>query len=70
MSRSKETFSKKDVRNKQAKKRKEKEQRRLEKKEQGKRNFDDMIAWVDENGVISSTPPDSTKKKEIKNARL
>jgi cold shock CspA family protein len=25
-----------------------------------------MIAWVDENGVITSTPPDLTLKKEIK----
>lgn len=65
MSRSKETFGKKDVRNKQAKKRKEKEKRRLEKKEQGKKGFDDMIAWVDENGNIIDTPPDLTQKTEI-----
>lgn len=67
MGRSKETFGKKEVRNKQAKKRKEKEKRRLDKKGQGKNgNFDDMIAWVDENGLISSTPPDLTQKQEIK----
>jgi len=67
MGRSKETFSKKNVRDKKAKKRKEKEKRRLEKKELGKtKSFDDMIAWVDENGMISSTPPDLTQKKEIK----
>lgn len=67
MSRSKETFGKKEVRNKQVKKRKEKEKRRQEKKEQGKKgSFDDMIAWVDENGQICSTPPDLSKKSEIK----
>lgn len=67
MARSKETFSKKDVRDKQAKKRKEKEKRRLERKEQGKSSFDDMIAYVDENGQLTNTPPDPTaKKKEIK----
>jgi cold shock CspA family protein len=67
MGRSKETFGKKEVRNKQVKKRKEKEKRRLQKKEQGnKDSFDDMIAWVDENGVITSTPPDLTQKEEIK----
>lgn len=67
MARSKETFSKKDVRDKQAKKRKEKEKRRLEKKEQGKNSIDDMIAYVDEFGNITDTPPDpSVKKKEIK----
>lgn len=67
MGRSNETFGKKEVRTKQEKKRKEKEKRRLEKKEQGKKgNLDDMIAWVDENGVITSTPPDLTQRKEIK----
>lgn len=63
MGKSKETSSKKDVRNKQIKKRKEKEQRRLDKKEQGSKSFDDMIAWVDENGRITNTPPDPTQKK-------
>jgi cold shock CspA family protein len=68
MGRSKETFGKKEVRNKKEKKRKDKEKRRLEKKEQGKKgDLDDMIAWVDEDGLITSTPPDLTKKKkEIK----
>lgn len=67
MARSKETFGKKDVRNKKMKKRKDKEARRLERKEEGKKgSLDDMIAWVDENGVITSTPPDLTQKKEIK----
>ncbi len=67
MARSKETFSKKDVRTKQAKKRKEKEKRRLEKKEQGTSSFDDMIAYVDENGMLTDTPPDpNVKRKEIK----
>ena len=67
MGRSKETFGKKEVRNKQAKKRKDKAQRKQEKKEQGQKgSLDDMIAWVDENGMITSTPPDLTQKKEIK----
>jgi cold shock CspA family protein len=66
MGRSKETFGKKEVRNKKEKKRKEKEKRRLERKEQGKKaSFDDMIAWVDENGNIIDTPPDTTEKEEI-----
>lgn len=66
MGRSKETFNKKEVRDKKMKKRKEKEKRRLEKKEQGKSDFDDMIAYVDENGQLSDTPPDETKKEEVK----
>ena len=66
MGRAKETSGKKEVRNKKAKKRKEKEQRRLAKKEKSKQSLDDMIAYVDENGVvITSTPQDLTKKKEI-----
>jgi cold shock CspA family protein len=66
MGRAKETFNKKNVKEKKAKKRKEKENRRLEKKEQGKtRSFDDMIAWVDENGNITSPPPDLSQKEEV-----
>ncbi len=67
MGRSKETFNKKDVKNKKEKKRKEKEKKRLARKENEKKgSLDDMIAYVDENGMITSTPPDSSKKKDIK----
>ena len=66
MGRPQETFNKKEVRNKKEKKRKEKEKKRLIKKETGKTSsFDDMIAYVDENGMLSSTPPDPTKKRVI-----
>jgi len=65
MGRSQETFNKKEVRNRKEKKRKDKEKKRLEKKENEKKpSFDDMIAYVDEYGMISSTPPDPKKKKE------
>lgn len=68
MGRSNETFSKKEKEKKKIQKRKEK----LAKKEARKDNpggssLDDMIAYVDENGMITDTPPDPTKKKkEIK----
>ena len=63
MGRSQETFNKKEVKNKKEKKRKEKEKKRLIRKETGKKSsFDDMIAYVDEFGMISSTPPDPNKK--------
>jgi len=66
MGRSQETSGKKEVRNKKNKKRKEKEQKRAKKKVDGKRNsFDDMIAYVDEFGMISSTPPDPKRKTEV-----
>ncbi|NBC84220.1 MAG: cold shock domain-containing protein [Bacteroidetes bacterium] len=66
MGRAKETFGKKEVRNKQIKKRKDKEKRKAERKEQGKNSFEDMIAWVDENGQITDTQPEPTKDSEIK----
>ena len=67
MARSQETFSKKEVKNKKEKKRKEKEAKRLAKKESEKSGkLDDMIAYVDENGMITDTPPDPTKKKKVK----
>jgi cold shock CspA family protein len=66
MGRSQETSNKKEVRNKKEKKRKEKEKKRLKKKENVKKSsFDDMIAYVDEFGMLSSTPPDPNKKKQI-----
>ena len=67
MGRSQETFNKKEVRSKKEKKRKEKEKKRLARKENEKKgSLDDMIAYVDENGMITTTPPDPTKKKDIK----
>ena len=67
MARSQETFNKKEVRNKKEKKKKEKEKKKLARKESEKKSgLDDMIAYVDENGNITSTPPDPTKKKDIK----
>jgi len=62
MGRSQETSNKKEVKSKQDKKRKDKAKKRLIKKEAGKSSFDDMIAYVDEYGKISSTPPDPNKK--------
>jgi len=65
MSRSQESYFKKEVRNKKEKKRKEKEKKKLERKENDKQKSpEEMFAYVDEFGNISSTPPDPTKKKE------
>ncbi len=67
MGRSQETYNKKEVRNKKEKKRKEKEQKRQDRRDNDKSgNFEDMIAYVDENGMITSTPPDPEKKNVIK----
>jgi len=62
MGKSQETSNKKEVKNKKDKKRKEKAKKRLIRKETGKSSFDDMIAYVDEFGMITSTPPDPSKK--------
>lgn len=66
MARSQETYNKKEIQKKKEKKRKEKMERKLAKKEQEKSgSLDDMIAYVDENGNLSDTPPDPTKVVEI-----
>ena len=66
MGRSQETFGKKEVKKRQEQNRKEKEQKRAKKKSEGKKsNFEDMIAYVDEFGQISSTPPDPDKKVAV-----
>ena len=53
MGKSQETFNKKEVRNKKEKKRKDKEKKRLARKDKEKKGgLNDMIAYVDEFGVI------------------
>lgn|SRR6478609_2809062 len=65
MAKSQETFSKQETEKRKAQKRKEKEQRKEERKAKSKSgsNLEDMLAYVDENGNITSTPPDPNKKK-------
>jgi cold shock CspA family protein len=65
MGRSQETSNKKEVKNKKDKKRKDKEKKRLIRKEAGKSSYDNMIAYVDEYGRISATPPDPNKKIQV-----
>ncbi len=65
MGKSKETFNKKEIRDKKEKKRKEKLAKKLARKENEKKgSLEDMMAYVDENGMITSTPPDPNKKKK------
>jgi len=66
MARSQQTSRKKEVRTKQDKRRKEKEKKRIEKKENKDGNSpDDMIAYVDEFGNITSTPPDLSRRTKV-----
>lgn len=64
MGRGNETFGKKEVRAKQAKRREDKEKKRIDRKSKSRdgNSLDDMIAYVDENGQLSSTPPDLTQR--------
>jgi cold shock CspA family protein len=67
MGKSQETFSKKE----REKKKQRKKQEKLEKKESRREeasggSLDDMIAYVDEFGNISDTPPDPTRRKKVK----
>ncbi|MFZ5941755.1 MAG: cold-shock protein [Bacteroidota bacterium] len=65
MGKSQESYNKKEVRKKKEKKRKDKEEKRNVRKESGKGNLDDMIAYVDEYGRITDTPPDPSKREAI-----
>ncbi len=67
MSRPKESFNKRELEKKRLQKRKEKEQRKEERKASGGggNSWEDMIAYVDEFGNITSTPPDPAAKSTI-----
>ncbi|MVM33156.1 cold shock domain-containing protein [Spirosoma sp. HMF4905] len=62
-----ETFSKKEKEKARQKKRKDKEEKRGERKANAQKGqgLDEMMAYVDENGNITSTPPDPRKKRTI-----
>src|ERR1700744_2895343 len=61
-----ESFSKKDKANKKAREKREKEQKMKDRKtnnDKGK-SLEDMLAYVDEDGNLSSTPPGTRPKNE------
>lgn len=68
MGKSQETFNKKEKEKKKLKKKKDKEERKEERKANASKgqSLDEMMAYVDENGNISATPPDPKKMKAIK----
>lgn len=58
--------NKRELEKKKQSKKLEKQKRKEERKaNSGSGLFEDMIAYVDENGMITDTPPDVTKKKKI-----
>ncbi|MEO6220399.1 MAG: cold shock domain-containing protein [Ginsengibacter sp.] len=63
-----ETWNKKEREKKKKQDKKEKAEKKLERKENSKegKSFEDMLAYLDENGNLSSKPPDPRKKINIK----
>ena len=60
------TVGKRENEKKRLAKREEKQKKKESRKLSGTSSFDDMIAYVDENGMITSTPPaDDNRKEEI-----
>ncbi|WP_378174333.1 cold-shock protein [Aquimarina sp. SS2-1] len=68
MAKSQQTFSKIEKEKKKLKKREEKQKKKEERRANSKKGsgFDNMIAYVDENGHLTDTPPDPSKKKKVK----
>ena len=66
MSQSQDSFNKKDKEKKRLKKRLEKQQKKEERKSNAPGGgLENMLAYVDENGNITDTPPDPSKKTKI-----
>jgi len=61
-----ESWNKKDREQKKKKAKKDKAEKMQERKDKTKGSFDDMIAYLDENGNLSPTPPDPRKRVEVK----
>lgn len=66
MGRSQASFGKRENEKKRLKKRQEKEEKKEERQANAKKgqNLDEMLAYVDEFGNITSTPPDPNRKKQ------
>lgn len=68
MAKSQETFGKKEKQKKKLKQRQDKAEKMEERKANAKKgkSLEEMMAYLDENGNLSSTPPDPKKKKIFK----
>jgi cold shock CspA family protein len=67
-----ETYSKKEKEKLRKKKRNDKQEKKEDRKANAQKgqDLDQMMAYVDENGNITSTPPDPRKKREINEADI
>ncbi len=67
MAKSRETWNKKEREKQKQKAKKEKEERKKQRRETAKAgDLENMMAYVDENGVITTVPPDPARKKIIR----
>lgn len=68
MAKARETFGKKEKEKKRLKQRQDKQEKMLDRKANNKegKSLEDMMAYIDEEGNISSTPPDPRRKKTFK----
>jgi cold shock CspA family protein len=67
LARSSETFNKKEKEKARLKKAKEKKERAEDRKANGSKgkSLEDMMAYIDEHGNITSTPPDPSKRIKV-----
>jgi cold shock CspA family protein len=67
MGRSQQSFNKQENEKKKIKKKKDKEKKKEERKSDSSKSksLEEMFAYVDENGNITTTPPDPTSRVEI-----
>jgi cold shock CspA family protein len=72
MAKSQATFGKKDKERNRQKARQEKEEKMAERKANAKKgkSLDEMMAYIDEHGNISSTPPDPNKKRVFDHSQI
>ena len=66
MAKSQDTFNKKEKEKKRLKKRQEKNLKREDRKSNSTGGeLENMLAYVDENGNLTDTPPDPSKKRKV-----
>lgn len=66
MAKSQESYNKKEKEKKRLKKRQDKQQKKEERKAKAQEEGPgDMMAYLDENGNITDTPPDPLKKRKV-----
>jgi cold shock CspA family protein len=66
MAKSQDTFNKKEKEKKRLKKRQDKNLKREDRKSNSTGgDFENMLAYVDENGNLTDTPPDPSKKRKV-----